>query len=161
MKKYLLSLGLAAVMSGLLPISAQGQPAASVSADTQAFEKELAEAQAQMKLMQEQMERIHKTSDPQERQRLMQEHWNSMQSAMASMNGMWGQGMMGCCGGGRHGHGMMMGGPNMRYYYGKLTPEQMKQRQYMSDQYMGMQQMMMNHMMQHQHWMSPQYNQGK
>jgi hypothetical protein len=37
------------------------------------------------------------------------------------------------------GYGMMMGGPMMGWgqmggYYSKLTPEQMKQRQYMMDQ---------------------------
>ena len=56
------------------------------------------------------------------------------------------------------GPGMMMGGPmmgwgHMRGYYSNLTPEQLKQRQYMMDHYMPMQQMMMDHMMQHQHEM--------
>ena len=52
-----------------------------------------------------------------------------------------------------------MGGPTMGWsntgsYYSKLTPEQMKQRQYMTDQYLRMQQEMMNNMMWHQHyWM--------
>ena len=51
-----------------------------------------------------------------------------------------------------------MGGPTMGWsntgsYYSKLTPEQMKQRQYMTDQYLAMQQMMMNQMMWHQYWM--------
>jgi hypothetical protein len=41
----------------------------------------------------------------------------------------------------------------MGSYYSKLTPEQMKQRQYMMDRHMGMQQMMMDHMMQHQQYM--------
>ena len=46
-----------------------------------------------------------------------------------------------------------MGWGGMRPYFNKLTPEQMKQRQYMMDQYMGMQQMMMDHMLQGQQWM--------
>lgn len=51
---------------------------------------------------------------------------------------------------------MMMGGwGHMRGYYNQLTPEQMKQRQYMSDQYMRMQQFMIDQMMQHQYWMNP------
>ena len=57
---------------------------------------------------------------------------------------------------------MMMGGPmmgggwgHMRGYYSNLSPEQLRQRQYMMDQYMPMQQMMMNHMMWQQHWQSP------
>jgi hypothetical protein len=47
----------------------------------------------------------------------------------------------------------MMGWGHMRGYYSKLTPEQLKQRQYMMDQYVPMQQMMMDHMMQHQQYM--------
>jgi len=134
--------------------------------DVKAFDKRLAEADAQFKRMQEQMDRLRQAQDPQERQRLMQEHWASMHSAMTTMHGMWGPGMMGCCGSGTGtmGHGMMMGPGMMRGqgmmgwggmqpYYNKLTPEQMKQRQYMMDRYMGMQQMMMDHMLQQQQWM--------
>jgi hypothetical protein len=42
-----------------------------------------------------------------------------------------------------------------RVYYSNLTPEHMRQRQYMTDQYMGMQQTMMDHMMWRQQWMGP------
>lgn len=49
----------------------------------------------------------------------------------------------------------MKGWGGMHGHYSRLTPEQMKQRQYMMDQYMGMQQMMMDHMMQRQQWMTP------
>jgi hypothetical protein len=38
--------------------------------------------------MQEQMDRLRQAQDPQERQRLMQEHWASMHSAMTTMHGM-------------------------------------------------------------------------
>lgn len=50
---------------------------------------------------------------------------------------------------------MMMGGGwgHMRGYYSNLSPEQLRQRQYMMDQYMPMQQMMMDHMMRHQQYM--------
>jgi len=47
----------------------------------------------------------------------------------------------------------MMGWRGMGGYYSKLTPEQMKQRQYMMDQYLGMQQQMMNQMMYQQNYM--------
>ncbi len=47
----------------------------------------------------------------------------------------------------------MMGWDQMRGHYSNLTPEQMKERQYMLDQHMGMQQMMMGQMMQHQYHM--------
>ncbi|WP_454056599.1 hypothetical protein [Cupriavidus sp. Marseille-Q8015] len=132
------------------------------------FDKQMAQAQENMRKMQEQMDTLRQTRDPQDRQKLLQEHWATMQATMGMMHGMWGTGMMGCCGGapvagtpmmgghmtgGGMMHGPMMGWGNMGDYYSKLTPEQMKQRQYMMDQYMGMQQMMMDHMMGHQSMM--------
>ncbi|MBK6863924.1 MAG: hypothetical protein IPG91_10250 [Ideonella sp.] len=51
-----------------------------------------------MKQMQAQMDKVRQTQDPQERQRLLQEHWNSMQAAMAAMHGVWGPGGPACCG---------------------------------------------------------------
>lgn len=130
--------------------------------NTAAFDKSLAQFQEQMTTMHAQMDQIRKTQDPQERQRLLQQHWETMQSAMGTMRGMWGPGMMGyggmgpgmmggagpgCCGGG-WGH---MGG-----YYTQLTPEQLRKRQYMTDQYLQMQQEMMNNMMwQQQYRMGP------
>ena len=67
-----------------------------------------------MQRMQEQMNKIAQTTDPQERQRLMQEHWQSMYQNMQTMRGMgwmWdgymmGRGMMGP---GMMGPGMMGG----------------------------------------------------
>jgi hypothetical protein len=89
------------------------------------------------------MDKIRTTQDPQERQKLLEQHWATMQSAMTIMHGMWGPGMMG------HGMGpgMMGGWGHMGGYYSRLTPEQLRQRQYMTDQYMQMQQEMMNNMM--------------
>ena len=55
---------------------------------------------------------------------------------------------------GGHMMGPMMDWNGMSPYYSKLTPEQLKQRQYMMEQYMGMQQNMMNQMMQQNYiWM--------
>lgn len=51
-----------------------------------------------MQRMQEQMHKITQTTDPQERQRLLQEHWQSMYQDMETMRGMdwmWGRHMMG------------------------------------------------------------------
>lgn len=135
----------------------QAQPAAPNAAE---FDKRLAQVREHMQQMQAQMNKIQQTQDPQERQRLLQEHWTSMQSAMSTMHGMWGPAGAGCCAGGTGmGPGMMMGGPmmgwgHMRGYYSGLTAEQLRQRQYMTDQYMPMQQMMMDHMMWHQRWMT-------
>jgi len=64
---------------------------------------------------------------------------------------MWGPGMMGHGMGpgmmGGAGPGMMGGWGHMGGYYSRLTPEQLRQRQYMTDQYLQMQQEMMNNMM--------------
>lgn len=130
--------------------------------DTAAFDKNLAQFQEQMKVMQVQMDQIRQTRDPQERQKLLQQHWATMQSAMTTMHGMWGPGMMGY---GMMGPGMMGGTGrgccaggwgNTGGYYSRLTPEQLRQRQYMTDQYLNMQQEMMNNMMwQQQYWMGP------
>ena len=97
--------------------------------------------------MQAQMDQIRKTQDPQERQKLLEQHWATMQSAMTIMHGMWGPGMMGHGMGpgmmGGAGPGMMGGWGHMGGYYSRLTPEQLRQRQYMTDQYLQMQQEMM------------------
>jgi hypothetical protein len=96
------------------------------------------------------MEKIQQTQDPQQRQKLLQEHWSAMQNAMSMMNGMWGAGMMG--------RGHMMGGSHKMGWhdYANMTPEQQSQRQYMMDRYTGMQQMMMDNMMKHQNYMQGQ-----
>ena len=123
------------------------------------FDKQMAQAQENLQKMQAQMEKIRQTQDPQERQKLLQEHWNAMQGSMGMMHNMWGPGLMGCCGGGMGmmGGNMMGGGHMMGWQdYSSLSPEQKAQRQYMMDRYMGMQQMMMDHMMWHQHYMGGQ-----
>jgi hypothetical protein len=108
-------------------------------------DSQIAKTQEVMTQMNKQMADLQKTQDPAERQKLLQEHWTTMQSAMTLMQGS----MMG--GGG---HMMMGGGPMMMWQdYSKLTPEQLKQRQYMMDRWMPMQQMMMGHMMQQQSMM--------
>lgn len=67
--------------------------------------------------MQEQMNKIAQTTDPQERQRIMQEHWQSMYQDMQTMRGMgwmFGGGSMmgpGMVGPGMMGGGMMRGTP--------------------------------------------------
>jgi len=115
-------------------------PAAPVPAQVDA---QFAKMQEQMRLMQTQMEKIGKTQDPKERQRLLEEHWTAMQAMMVTMHN------------GSPGMGHMMGG-HMRWKdYRGLTPEQLRERQYMMDRWMPMQQMMMEQMMQHQHWMMP------
>lgn len=160
MTKTILTAVLSAVaLSGPLaqaqPAPAEkGTPAQPATPNVADFDKQMAQVQENMKKMQEQMDKIRQTQDPQARQMLLQEHWATMQNNMQLMHGMGGMGMMGCCAGGPMMDGHMMGGPMMGWRgYSKLTPEQMKRRQYMMDRYMGMQQMMMDHMMQHQQYM--------
>jgi hypothetical protein len=131
--------------------------------DVSGFDKQMAQAQENFRKLQEEMDKIRQTQDPVERKKLLQEHWTTMQNTMGAMQGMWNSGgmgwpmMNGSMMGGRMMMGGMMGWKGMSGYYSKLTPEQVKQRQYMMDQYMGMQQMMMNHMMMNQSfiWAQP------
>ena len=162
----------AAALTALLTQSAFGQQTPAAPTDPRAqqtpsaaeLDKQYARLQEQMKQMQDQMAKLAQTQDPQERQRLLQQHWASMQTAMTAMHSAWG-GMMGpgCCAatappqGGHMMNGPMMGGHMMMWGdYRNLTPEQLRERQYMMDRWMPMQQMMMDHMMQHQYWMQPQ-----
>ena len=55
----------------------QAQPPALNPAE---FDKQLAQMRDYMTQMQAQMDKIAKTQDPQERQRLLQDHWTSMQA---------------------------------------------------------------------------------
>lgn len=164
MKNVLVTMGVALAMFAVQPVMAEQAKSTKKDATTQQqaapnpaeFDKQLAQMQQNMQQMHEQMAKISQTQDPQERQKLMQEHWNTMRGSMDMMQGMWSAGGMGCHMMGCHmmGGGNMMGWEGMHGYYSKLTPEQQKQRQYMSDQYMQMQQMMMDNMMQHQYWMN-------
>lgn len=79
---------------------------------------------------------MRQTQDPQAREKLLQEHWTSMQNAMNTMyvmggpmmdHGMMGPSMMGA----GHMGSRMMGGPMMWGDYRNLPPEQLRQRQYM------------------------------
>jgi hypothetical protein len=143
--------------------SAWSAPQASYQAKQQRinvaeFDKQSTQVQDNFKKMQEQMDIIRTTKNPQERQKLLEEHWTTMQTNSNLMGGMWGPGMMGFGGGpgSRMGRGHMMGWGGMSGYYSKLTPEELKQRQYMTDQYMDMQQNMMNQMMQQNYlWINP------
>jgi len=154
---------------------AQQLPAPGAAARTQQapasadLDAQYSTLQAQMNQMHDQMSKIAQTTDPQERQQLLQQHWASMQNAMATMYSTFG-GMMGarCCesaGQSQSGHmmnGQMMVGPMksghmmQRGDYRALTTDQLRERQYMMERWMPMQQMMMDQMMQHQHWMQPQ-----
>ena len=110
----------------------------------------VAEMRARQLKMQEQMKQIRQTRDPQERQRLMREHWQTMQESMQMMHQ--GRGMDGCpmMGMGDM-HGMRMPEP------GDTSTAALKRREQMMDACMRMHsqdQMMMDHMMDNQDmWM--------
>ncbi len=152
MKRVLLAVAIGTALSAPLLRAATtdtgAAPGSSKSQDQSpaVFDKKMALLQQQMNQMQAQMDQIRKTQDPQERQRLLKQHWDTMQSAMSTMHGMWGTGMMGprMMGGGMMGGGTQgstgPGWGHMGGYYSHLTPEQLRQRQYMTDQYMKMQQ---------------------
>jgi len=134
---------------------APAQSAEPSAGNTQEFDKKAAEVRDNMEKMQQTMNQIQKTTDPNERRKLLQEHQALMQTTMGKMGQFWGSGAMGCCGamgagGPHHGGRGQMGWNAMRGNYSNLSPEQIRERQYMRDQYMGMQQMMMAQMMQHQ-----------
>ena len=139
---------------------ADHNPQAGESKSPAEFDKQMAKMHEHMTKMQEEMRKIQQTQDPQERQR-SERTLSSMQSMMTMMSETRG-GKMECCAKGDNmmeGHmkgGPMMGkgGPTMNWdSYQKLTPEQLKERQYKMDRWITTQQMMMEHMMQHHHMM--------
>jgi hypothetical protein len=72
------------------------QAASSPQAEDPAeFDKNVAQWQEKMNEMQAQMDQLRKAQDPKERQKLLDEHWATMQGAMSIMHGMWGPRMMG------------------------------------------------------------------
>ena len=93
--------------------------------------------QERMHTMQEQMARMHETTDPAERQRLMQEHMQSMHEGMMMMGEM----MRGGMSGGRM--QQCQSGDN------ECQMSQMQMRLQMMGQQMGMMQQMMMQMMEH------------
>ena len=116
-------------------VSAQDKHAHDKPATSAAPDKHMGKMQENMKAMQAQMDKIHKTTDPKERQKLMQAHMTAMQENMKAMRGMGGPMMKG---GGEHG--------------GMKDGDMMKRHEMMANR-MDMMQMMMEQMMQHDHAM--------
>ena len=98
-----------------------------------------------MKKMQLQMEKIGTTTDPKERQKLMQEHMKTMQENMKAMRAMGGPMSMD-----DKKNGGMMGGKK-----GGMKDGDMKDRQEMTEKRMDMMQMMMEQMMKRDQAMQP------
>ena len=95
--------------------------------------------------MQAQLDRIGRAKNPQERQRLLQEHMQTMRENMMLGKGMMGD-MMGCSmmEGGMMGGGMMGGGMGMMG--GGTAPDAAMNRMNMMEKRMDMMQMMMEQM---------------
>lgn len=157
MKKTMLTALLSIAVLSSIPVLVQAAEsddkspqAEQVVPNVPAFDKQMAQSQEYMNKMQEQMDKLRQTQDPQERQKLLQQHWTTMQENMQLMHDIWGPyGMQGPT----IGPGKVRGWKHMGEQYFKLTPEQMNQRQYMMDRYVPMQQMMMQQLMQHQRYM--------
>ena len=97
------------------------------------------------KKMQAQLDKIGRAKNPQERQRLLQEHMQTMRENMMIGKGMM-SGMMDCpmMGGGMMGEGMMGGGMGMMG--GGTAPDATMNRMNMMEKRMDMMQMMMEQM---------------
>jgi hypothetical protein len=151
------------------PADAKVNPPAPAAADTARYDQQLADVQANMKKMQEQMDKIRAAKDPAVRQKLMQEHMSTMQATMGLMHDMMSPGMLSCCQAGMGSGGHMMSGPmmggskmgqgGMMGGGGPPGSDPMQQRHRMMEQMVGMQQMMMQHMLDYQQ-MLPQMMQS-
>lgn len=135
---------LAVPMASAQDQTAPAKPTMDVQMDAQ-----MSQMQANMKDMQAQMAKIHATTNPKERQKLMQAHMQTMRDSMAMMGNMNKPMMMD----GGQGGGMPMGADKAKPAgKGMMGGDMMKHHQMMEDR-MGMMQMMMDQMLQHQQMM--------
>ncbi|VWC92515.1 hypothetical protein BCO18430_03346 [Burkholderia contaminans] len=120
-------------------------PAPKATAPNQAAQstERFENARRQMQRMLAEMDEIRQTKDPAERQRLMDEHWRTMQETFQAMRGMGGPTMMGMMG------PQGMGGGSSQTQSGKRGMG-MVDRMDMMEKRMDMMQMMMEQMMQQQ-----------
>lgn len=112
------------------------------AATSKEADKQWAEMQENMKKMQAQMEKIHQTTDPKEREKLLQEHMRTMEDTMQVMRGMGGGMMMGMMDGGKTGGGMMGGGMMGGQGSPGATPDKNIMERRMDMMHMMMEQMM-------------------
>ena len=123
--------------------SAQGQAAPAQPA--MGMDAQMSQMHANMAVMQAQMEKIHATTNPKERRKLMQAHMQTMQESMAMMESMSKPMIMD---GGQPG-GMAMGGDKGKQGdKGMMGGDMMKHHQMMQER-MGMMTTMMQQMLDH------------
>ena len=140
MKTTLLTAAIVACALSAPIVSAQDKAASEKPAMGMAMGHEIPQMHENMKAMQAQMAKIRATTDPKERQKLMQAHMQAMQDGMKAMHGM-GEPMMK---GDSQPGGMAQDGKKDMAGGGM-----MKHHQMMEDR-MNMMQMMMDQMLQHQ-----------
>jgi len=108
--------------------------------------RQMTQMQQNMAAMHVQMEQLRATTDPKERQRLLQAHMQAMQDNMKTMREMTGPMVMN----GSKPGGMAMGGGKAMSDGKPMAGGDMMQRHQMMENRMGMMQMMMEQMLQHQ-----------
>ena len=135
-----------ACVASVPTVSAQDKPVPAKPATGMEMDKQMSQMQQNMTTMHVQMEKLRTTTDPNERQKLMQEHMQSMQENMKTMRNMGGPMMMGS---GQSGGMMAMGRQK------DMAGGEMIQHQAMMEKRMDMMQMMMEQMLQHDQAMAP------
>jgi len=126
--------------------SAQDTAAPAKPAMSMPMDARMSQMHTNMTLMQSQMDTIRATTNPQERQTLMQTHMQTMQESMAMMRDMSKPMTMD----GGQGGGMAMSGDKGKTGdNGMMGGDMMKHHQMMQER-MGMMQTMMDQMLQHQ-----------
>ena len=126
--------------------SAQDQAAPAKPAMSMPMDAQMSQMHTNMTLMQSQMDTIHATTNPKERQKLMQAHMQTMQDSMAMMRSMSKPMPMDGSQGGGMAMGADKGKPSDK---GMMGGDMMKHHQMMEER-MGMMQTMMEQMLQHQ-----------
>lgn len=146
------SILVAAVVTCVLAVpmaSAQDKAAPVKPAMSMPMDAQMSQMQTNMTLMQTQMDRIHATTDPKERQKLMQAHMQTMQDSMAmmrsmskpmTMDGSQPGGMAMDSDKGKPGDKGMMGGDMMKHH--QVTEDRMGMMQTMMEQILQHQQVM-------------------
>jgi predicted transcriptional regulator len=121
------------------PVVSAQEKAPAMPAMSMDMDKQVSQVEQDMKNLHLQMDKIHKTTDPKARQKLMDAHMRAMQETMMDMRGMGGPMMKG---GSKH-DGMKMGAQK-----GGMTDDDMLKNQEMMSKRLDMMQMMMEQMMQ-------------
>jgi len=147
MKNPLLSAAIVACALSSPILAADDKAPTATPAMGMDMDRQMSQMQASMKIMQQQMERLRTTTDPRERQKLMQQHMQAMQDHMKMMRGMGGPmmsgGATGMGGPMKMGDGMAMGERK------GMADDDMMRHHDMLEKRVDMLQMMMEQMKQH------------